>query len=863
MTQISRPDPSIGALEDETAPFDEQQQYDVFCWAHDDAVNGRGLPRRNGQTEDYVNHAVAEALSPGTLQVRLQLDEPGTVWCAATEDYIKGNLSSSFQVEVHEAFQDVDVEVNRILQKDMAGDAPLELQTTYQVFCYAEDDWKIQADSASNSADYVSPAGPQGSSLQSVQSFAQSMGQLSTLDEAPPSFTVLEIQDPTAAEGILVISFALNEVGTAYCRFSQRQDSANTTFGYSRPNYMTSAYVSTAVTSPTAPLGGYTKGVWIADTTPPSMLLTSLDALSDTQILVTLQLDEPGTVWCAATVPDSGSSSYCRPSDLQDTDNTAQCYYEDYIKGSVAQGTRFETQVPQAYVDVYVEVNRIALATGTGSPLPAETQFVMLCFAQDNWDLRTQAAYANGDGSPNFVAPLPNKVTLAEVNSFIAATVASGQSALTLDLTAPTATARSLYAPTSSESSLEVLFSVDEASTLYCLAVFSGEATPHVSTVAIEGQSQNCSAASFDAGACSGLILTLPDLLRGQSYDVHSLLSFHDPHIVQDDNIYPLVPNRNVLPLLTAQVENWSGFLQNFELRTLQMDEPGTVWCFSPTAIGQLVSSSWVFTHGAASKTLVGDMDVNKNFEVSVAVRGTLELPLDSETAYETYCGAEDRATNPDCTGCTVPNVNTLTEMGAVRDSIGQIITRDVDAPIFDVLGVRGVSDSMLTVTLQLNEPGTAYCRATRTDSGSTHLDVSLIVQAGYLTENDGSSTSSIDINKLRNHVDEPLLTEGTAYDVYCWAKDSAQVHACRPSGSSVACSFEDAPNYMVQSYVETRFAELVHAPDLASVANGGLVDMVRTWDITPPVLAVIEVESRSEDGVDDILRLRRPALVL
>ena len=63
----------------------------------------------------------------------------------------------------------------------MAGDAPLELQTTYQVFCYAEDDWKIQAapcntwclvsmntfgqrrtaqaDSASNSADYVSPAG--------------------------------------------------------------------------------------------------------------------------------------------------------------------------------------------------------------------------------------------------------------------------------------------------------------------------------------------------------------------------------------------------------------------------------------------------------------------------------------------------------------------------------------------------------------------------------------------------------------------------------------------------------------------------------------------------------------------------------
>ena len=63
----------------------------------------------------------------------------------------------------------------------------------------------------------------------------------------------------------------------------------------------------------------------------------------------------------------------------------------------------------------------------------------MLCFAQDNWDLRSQAAYSSGmacligqtragfplfalgetqrmpgQGSPNFVAPQPNKVTLAQ-----------------------------------------------------------------------------------------------------------------------------------------------------------------------------------------------------------------------------------------------------------------------------------------------------------------------------------------------------------------------------------------------------------------------------------------------------------------
>lgn len=44
-----------------------------------------------------------------------------------------------------QAFVQVEVEVNKILQKDMLAEAPLEQETFYQLFCYAEDDWKIQA----------------------------------------------------------------------------------------------------------------------------------------------------------------------------------------------------------------------------------------------------------------------------------------------------------------------------------------------------------------------------------------------------------------------------------------------------------------------------------------------------------------------------------------------------------------------------------------------------------------------------------------------------------------------------------------------------------------------------------------------
>merc|ERR1719316_651363 len=43
-------------------------------------------------------------------------------------------------------------------------------------------------------------------------------GNMTTLDESPPTFTKLEIQDPTAANDRIVVTFQLNEPGTAFCR---------------------------------------------------------------------------------------------------------------------------------------------------------------------------------------------------------------------------------------------------------------------------------------------------------------------------------------------------------------------------------------------------------------------------------------------------------------------------------------------------------------------------------------------------------------------------------------------------------------------------------------------------------------------
>ena len=55
-------------------------------------------------------------------------------------------------------------------------------------------------------------------SLSAVHTMRGAIGTKRTLDTTPPSFNLLEIQDPTAASDSIVISFALNEPGTAYCR---------------------------------------------------------------------------------------------------------------------------------------------------------------------------------------------------------------------------------------------------------------------------------------------------------------------------------------------------------------------------------------------------------------------------------------------------------------------------------------------------------------------------------------------------------------------------------------------------------------------------------------------------------------------
>ena len=110
----------------------------------------------------------------------------------------------------------MQVDVNKILRKDLSAADSLIPETSYYVYCFAEDDWPANAAGALvHSQSYgPDPQQPNKVSLEDVLNFSgpsmlilfsqmfswtSSPGNMemlpTTLDVAPPSFTILEIQD--------------------------------------------------------------------------------------------------------------------------------------------------------------------------------------------------------------------------------------------------------------------------------------------------------------------------------------------------------------------------------------------------------------------------------------------------------------------------------------------------------------------------------------------------------------------------------------------------------------------------------------------------------------------------------------------
>jgi len=71
--------------------------------------------------------------------------------------------------------------MNRITQKS-SSNSPLTAKSGYMIFCFAEDDWQLQANNApSNSVSYSPPAGPNKVRFSTVVDLKDTIGEQITL----------------------------------------------------------------------------------------------------------------------------------------------------------------------------------------------------------------------------------------------------------------------------------------------------------------------------------------------------------------------------------------------------------------------------------------------------------------------------------------------------------------------------------------------------------------------------------------------------------------------------------------------------------------------------------------------------------
>ena len=311
----------------------------------------------------------------------------------------------------------------------------------------------MQADGAAvNSVSYVSPSLPLKTSLNDTIALKDTIGGLVTLDETPPTFTRLVIQDPTEYNDRINITLALNEPGTAYCRATRSdsgetaadmtinrilsadwsavytgsdvsivmhklenvnpqltsrddkdvffeeqtqydvycwaQDSAQDSRGLARPNYMSHTYVSTEVNSSSDPQGGATLKVWVVDSTPPQMIFVGSDSLASATLQVTLQLNEPGTIWCQAVEVSASTqkTTFCSDEDIQQDASSSDCFYETFIKASASSPPAiFSAYVNEAFQIVALDMDKAVSKSGTSTALDSQYPYTIFCFAEDDW----------------------------------------------------------------------------------------------------------------------------------------------------------------------------------------------------------------------------------------------------------------------------------------------------------------------------------------------------------------------------------------------------------------------------------------------------------------------------------------------
>jgi hypothetical protein len=154
------------------------------------------------------------------------------------------------------------------------------------------------------------------------------------------------------------------------------------------------------------------------------------------------------------------------------------------------------------------------------------------------------------------------------------------------------------------------------------------------------------------------------------------------------------------------------------------------------------------------SNTVTNWNNIYKNFEVKVS-----DLTL--ETQYYVYCAAEDDEVMEGATTILPPPSKNNEAVPILTEANGRY-TLDLTPPIMTMVSIASHGETLVTVTLMLDEPGTSWCKAVRNRFDPPSINQ--IIAANFF-----STTATANVNF---DVQVENLERDTEYDVYCSARD-------------------------------------------------------------------------------------------
>jgi hypothetical protein len=491
------------------------------------------------------------------------------------------------------------------------------------------------------------------------------------------------------------------------------------------------------------------------DRTPPILTIVSAESPIKTDIRIKIKMEEPGTVWCNSFPTGTSYGSI-----------TFNAVIAGGFKSYVGMGSGYS---PDGPVNTNVEV--------VVTNLQEQTQYDTYCTAQD-------------------ASTLPSVNKLLDVTT-IDTKPAIGQ-ITTLDQSPPEFT--TLGARGIDENTIQVTFRCNEDCRAYCRVTRSdsGETSLSINRILKADFKADWTVAS---GADQTIDLSrleddssLPLLERGTLYDTYCWARDeavqHSCHAKAASAVCETFPKPNFqgqvyvdtafggTPPTTKLSPNGGKVLhvrtpdttpptvvfieaesteETSITVTLQLDEPGTAYCKAYTTVqfagnalfNDLTSSGTVYKNKVTNWN-----NIYKNFEVKVA-------DLSKETKYYVYCTAEDDELMEGATTITPQPTSNNAATPMLTESSGRF-TLDLTPPIITVTDIVSTSETTATVTLRLDEPGTAWCKSVRDRFNPPTINQ--IIAASFF------SVTTLENSDFTVTVEN--LARDTEYDMYCFARD-------------------------------------------------------------------------------------------